>query len=138
MATPVESVIAAIVWSCATMQASQLKAILQEPRWSSAHNARCATMPTAMPVLLSEAAYTNAMQNRSKKSLILLSDVEAEPRKGQVLPAPRTPKAARDHLSLWQGMETVTSMAPLKSKGIGWDRPSQLPLTNYGGHWSRG
>jgi hypothetical protein len=74
----------------------------------------------------------SALKNLSKKSLILLSDVEVEPRKRQVLPAPRTPNAKRDHLSLMQGKETVTSLAPLKRKGIGWDLLSQLPLTNYG------
>src|SRR6266550_3636734 len=120
-----------MAWSCATMPASLVQAILQVRLWCYAQRARCAIMPTEMPVSGSDSACLSAMQNLSKESLILLADVEAESRKRQVLPAPRTPNAKRDHLSLMQGMETVTSMAPLKSKGIGWDLLSQLPLTNY-------
>jgi len=78
------------------------------------------------------------MQNLSKKSLILLADVEAESRKRQVLPAPRTPNAEVGHLPARQGKETVTRMAPRKRKGIGWDLLSQLFLPNYAYHWSRG
>ena len=90
-----------------------------------------------MPVCVSDSACLSALKNLSKKSLILLAEVEAESRKRQVFPAPRTPNAKVGHLLTRQGMETVTSMAPLKRKSIGWDLLSQLPLTNYGCHWSR-
>jgi len=53
-----------------------------------------------------------ATQNLSKKSLILLCDVQAETRNRQVLPSPRKPNAKGDHLSLRQGMENATRMAP--------------------------
>src|SRR5258708_578279 len=88
------------------MPASRLRGTLQVLLWCCARRARCAITQTEMPVLSSVSACLSAMQNLSKKSLILLSDVEAESRKRQVLPAPRTPNAKRDHLSLMQGKET--------------------------------
>src|SRR5260370_5003491 len=108
------------------MPASRLRGTLQVLLWCCARRARCAITQTEMPVLSSVSACLSAMQNLSKKSLILLSDVDAESRKRQVLPAPRTPNAKRDHLSLMQRNETVTSIAPLTRKCIGWDLLSQL------------
>src|SRR6266699_7334285 len=127
-----------MAWSCATMPASLVQAILQVRLWCCAKRARCAIMPTEMPVSGSDSACLSAIKNRSKKSLILLADVEAESGKRQVLPPPRTPNAKGDHLSPRQGKETVTRMAPRKRKGIGWDLLSHLPLTHYGCRWSRG
>src|SRR5712672_360006 len=120
------------------MPASRLRGTLQVLLWCCARRARCAITQTEMPALSSVSVSLLALKNLSKKSLILLSDVEAASRKRQVLPAPRTPHAKRDHLSLMQGKETATRLAPRKRERSGWRSVPQLPLTNYGSHWSRG
>src|SRR5579859_3855966 len=138
LAIPVESVTAVMGCLSATHKGNLKKVIPLVRPWSCAHNARCAVTPTAMPVSRSDNACGSALKNLSKKSLRLLTDVEAESRKRQVLPAPRMPNAKRDHLSLMQGKETVTRLAPRKRERSGWRSVPQLPLANYGCHWSRG
>ncbi len=68
---------------------------------------------------------------------MLLCDVQGGWRNPQVLSSPRMPKALIGHLPNTQGMETATGMAPPRGEGVGWERLSQLFLTNYGCHWSR-
>ena len=121
-----------MAWSCATMLARGKRGTPEEPLLSCAHSARCAIMPTAMPVSGSDSACLSALKNHSKESLRLLAYVPVESRKRQVLPPPRTPNAKGDHLSPRQGTETVTRMAPRKRERSGWMSAPQISLPHYG------
>jgi hypothetical protein len=78
------------------------------------------------------------MQNLSKKSLILLCDVQAEWSNPQVLFSPRKPKAKVGHLPIAQGMEKAMGMAPPRGVGVGWEPLLRLFLPHYGCSTSRG
>ncbi len=85
-------------------------------------------MPIGMPVCVSEAACLSALKNHSKKSLILLADVEVESRKRQVLPAPRMPNAKVGHLPIRQGKEQVNAHGTAQEGTLRMDeRPSATP-----------
>ena len=83
-------------------------------------------------------SFYSSLKNHSRKSLLLLCDVQGGSRKTQVLFSPKTPNAKVGHLPTTHGMETATGMAPPKREGVGWERPPQLFLTNSACHWSRG
>ena len=106
--------------------------------WCSAPSALCEGTQIAMPAWSSANASLPAPKNLSRKSLMLLCDVQGGWRNPQVLPSPRKPNAKRDHLSLMPGMETTTRMAPRKKERSGWMSAPQLFLPHYACHWSRG
>jgi hypothetical protein len=91
-----------------------------------------------MPAWSSVGARSSALQNLSKKSLILLCDVQAEWSNPQVVFSPRKPKAKVGHLPITQGMEKATGMAPPRGVGVGWEPLLRLFHPNYGCSTSRG
>src|SRR5260370_30559646 len=88
------------------------RAIPQARRSASVPSARCEATPIAMLVSWSASALYCAIKNRSKKNLILLTDVEAEKRNLQVLLSPRMPQAKVGYLPTAHGKETAKRMAP--------------------------
>lgn len=95
---------------------------------------RCMATPIAMPVSWSASASWRAPKTCSKKSLRLLTDVEAEKRNLQVMFSPRMPQAKVGYLPTAHGKET----APRRGTRSGWMSHPHLSLPNYGSSTSRG
>src|SRR5712691_2576521 len=107
-------------------------------RSASVSSAQCVEAPIEMPVWSLGIVCLPVTQNPPRKSLMPWCNVQRGWRNPQVLLSPRMPKAKWDHLSLRQGMETVTGMAPPRGTGVGWRRLPHLFLPNYGSSTSRG
>src|SRR6266571_3179361 len=122
------NVTAVIVSLFATMLGRGQKAIPLAHPWYDARTAGWKGMQIVMPVWSSVSGSSPAIKLLSRKSLMLLCDVQGGKRNLQVLPSPRKPKAKVGHLPILQGMERATSMAPLRMDERLSDIPCQLRL----------
>src|SRR5690349_14556535 len=89
-------------------------------------------MPIETRALRSVSAWLPVISRKIRKSLPLAGYGPAGDRKIKVWSSPRTPNVVKDHLSLQQGMETVTGMAPPhRGTRSGWMSAPHLCLLNY-------
>src|SRR5712692_7824386 len=119
------------------MLGREQKAIPLAHPWYDARTAGCKGTQIVMPVWSSVSGSSPAIKLLSRKSLMLLCDVQGGKRNLQVLPSPRKPKAKVGHLPILQGMERATSMAPLRMDCFGWRSAHRIFPANYGSSPSR-
>ena len=116
--------------------------------WCFVQHVRCVEMPTGMPVSTSADVWWLVTRNKQfRKSLQLLCWQTQEisllfclqrgGRKTQVLSFARKSKVQKDHLFQAQGMQTPTSVAPLRMGHFGCRSAHRIFPANYGSSPSR-